>query len=87
MTPYQERVLAELRGLGQLLQDAAVRGAGAPVLDPLLASMRELDDGIRTHLAAELGAHQPPVPPTPTPLRARRRAERCRLQNPTTQES
>ncbi|GAB2697546.1 hypothetical protein [Kitasatospora kifunensis] len=59
MTPYQTAALAELRALGRQVDAAALQGASVAVLDPLLADMRQLHDGITGHLADALG---PPAP-------------------------
>ncbi|WP_280688437.1 hypothetical protein [Kitasatospora sp. GAS204B] len=67
-------MLDELHGLGRLLQAAAVDGAAVDVLDPLLADMRQVHEGIVDHLAAELSL--PRRRAVPAPLLARSLARR-----------
>jgi hypothetical protein len=71
VTPYQAAALANLRALGGRLDAEALQGAAETVLDPLLAGMRQLHDGIVGHLADQLGTARPPRARVPAPLRVR----------------
>ncbi|WP_329572882.1 hypothetical protein [Kitasatospora sp. NBC_01266] len=55
MTPYQTQALRKLRELGRQVDAAAERGADTEVLDALLATMRQVHEGIAEHLAEQLG--------------------------------
>ncbi|MEY9946519.1 hypothetical protein [Kitasatospora sp. GAS1066B] len=72
MTPYQTTALAELEALGRQLDAAAKQGSDATVLDPLLADMRHLHQGITDHLADGLGPPRSAATPArpPAALRA-----------------